>query len=98
MRLIPKLTSTAMAVSADPFADIALDRLRTLTRSADAAFRPGQLEAIRDLVSDRARVLCVQRTGWGTSAVYFVATDLLRHDPQRPAGPTLIVSPLLALM
>ena len=40
-------------------------------------------------------MLCVQRTGWGKSAVYFVATALLR---ERGAGPTLIVSPLLALM
>jgi ATP-dependent DNA helicase RecQ len=46
-------------------------------------------------VADRARVLCVQRTGWGKSAVYFVATALLR---EAGAGPTLIVSPLLALM
>jgi len=60
-----------------------------------ASFREHQLEAIRDLVEDRARVLCVQRTGWGKSAVYFIATTLLR---QRGAGPTLIVSPLLALM
>jgi ATP-dependent DNA helicase RecQ len=64
----------------------------------DARFRDGQLEAIRDLVDDRARVLCVQRTGWGKSAVYFVATALLRGHPTRPSGPTLIVSPLLALM
>ena len=56
---------------------------------------PGQLDAIRDVVADRARVLCVQRTGWGKSAVYFVATALLR---EAGAGPTLIVSPLLALM
>jgi ATP-dependent DNA helicase RecQ len=61
----------------------------------DADFRPHQLEAVRDLVADRARVLCVQRTGWGKSAVYFLATALLR---ERGAGPTLIVSPLLALM
>src|SRR5688500_15300623 len=61
----------------------------------DAAFREHQLEAIRDLVDERARVLCVQRTGWGKSAVYFIATALLRA---RGAGPTLIVSPLLALM
>lgn len=61
----------------------------------DARFREHQLEAITDLVEDRARVLCVQRTGWGKSAVYFVATALLRR---RSAGPTLIVSPLLALM
>ena len=47
------------------------------------------------MVVDRARVLCVQRTGWGKSAVYFVATTLLRRGG---AGPTLIVSPLLALM
>ena len=46
-------------------------------------------------MADRARVLCVQRTGWGKSAVYFVATSLLR---EAGAGPTLIVSPLLALM
>jgi ATP-dependent DNA helicase RecQ len=60
-----------------------------------ASFREHQLDAIRDLVEDRARVLCVQRTGWGKSAVYFVATALLR---EAGAGPTLIVSPLLALM
>jgi ATP-dependent DNA helicase RecQ len=61
----------------------------------EASFRPGQLEAIRDLVGDRARVLCVQRTGWGKSAVYFIATALLR---EQGAGPALIISPLLALM
>jgi ATP-dependent DNA helicase RecQ len=60
-----------------------------------AAFREHQLEAIRDLVADRARVLCVQRTGWGKSAVYFVAAKLLR---EAGSGPALIVSPLLALM
>src|SRR3954467_8511741 len=65
----------------------------------DATFREHQLDAIADLVEDRARVLCVQRTGWGKSAVYFVATALLRESgPHPPAGPTLIVSPLLALM
>jgi ATP-dependent DNA helicase RecQ len=73
----------------------ALDRLRTLTGDSGAEFRDGQLEAIRDVVLDRARVLCVQRTGWGKSAVYFVATALLR---EAGAGPTLIISPLLALM
>src|ERR1700742_4026544 len=61
----------------------------------DAQFREHQREAITDLVDDRARVLCVQRTGWGKSAVYFLATSLLR---EQGAGPTLIVSPLLALM
>jgi ATP-dependent DNA helicase RecQ len=73
-------------------------RAETLLRELagpDATFREHQLVAIRDLVEDRARVLCVQRTGWGKSAVYFIATALLR---ERGAGPTLIVSPLLALM
>jgi ATP-dependent DNA helicase RecQ len=82
-------------MSTTTFATDALDRLRTLTGSPDAEFRDGQLEAIRDVAVDRARVLCVQRTGWGKSAVYFVATALLREGG---AGPTLIVSPLLALM
>jgi ATP-dependent DNA helicase RecQ len=77
------------------FESTALDRLRSLTADDGAEFRDGQLEAIRDVVLDRARVLCVQRTGWGKSAVYFVATALLR---EAGAGPTLIVSPLLALM
>src|ERR1700749_4607109 len=76
-------------------AALARERLQTLTADPAAAFRDGQLEAIRDVVVDRARVLCVQRTGWGKSAVYFVATTLLRRAG---AGPTLIVSPLLALM
>jgi ATP-dependent DNA helicase RecQ len=79
----------------ETLAAAALDRLRRLTGAADAEFRAGQLEAIRDVVIDRARVLCVQRTGWGKSAVYFVATALLR---EASAGPTLIISPLLALM
>src|SRR4051794_16498116 len=60
-----------------------------------ADFRGDQFEAIRVLVEERRRVLCVQRTGWGKSAVYFVATKLLR---EQGAGPTLLVSPLLALM
>ncbi len=78
-----------------PLADEALGRLRQLTGDPGAVFREHQLDAISDLVEDRARVLCVQRTGWGKSAVYFVATALLRS---RGAGPTLIVSPLLSLM
>ena len=82
-------------VAPETFAAAALERLRALTGDPAAAFRRDQLEAIRDLVAERARVLCVQRTGWGKSAVYFVATSLLRDAG---AGPTLIVSPLLALM
>jgi ATP-dependent DNA helicase RecQ len=60
-----------------------------------AQFRDGQLQAIEALVELRSRLLVVQRTGWGKSAVYFVATRLLRD---RGAGTTIIVSPLLALM
>jgi ATP-dependent DNA helicase RecQ len=69
--------------------------LRRLVGTADADFRDGQLEAIEALLSQRARVLVVQRTGWGKSAVYFVATALRRAEG---AGPSLIISPLLALM
>ncbi|WP_424016207.1 RecQ family ATP-dependent DNA helicase (plasmid) [Halorientalis pallida] len=61
----------------------------------EAEFRPHQWEAIDGLVNDQERQLLVQRTGWGKSTVYFIATKLLR---ERGAGPTLIISPLLALM
>ena len=73
----------------------ALEILRTLVGRDDAAFHDGQFEAIETLVDARRRALVVQRTGWGKSAVYFVATLLLR---QKGAGPTILVSPLLALM
>jgi ATP-dependent DNA helicase RecQ len=84
-----------MSVGVETFPAVALERLRALTGDPGAEFRGDQLEAIRDVVVDRARVLCVQRTGWGKSAVYFIATALLRAEG---AGPTLIISPLLALM
>jgi ATP-dependent DNA helicase RecQ len=61
----------------------------------DAQFREGQLEAVVALVDRRARVLVIQRTGWGKSVVYFVATKLLRD---RGAGPTILISPLLSLI
>ncbi|MFC1419863.1 RecQ family ATP-dependent DNA helicase [Streptacidiphilus cavernicola] len=61
----------------------------------DARLREDQWRAIEALVIDHRRALVVQRTGWGKSAVYFVATALLRAAG---AGPTVIVSPLLALM
>jgi ATP-dependent DNA helicase RecQ len=83
------------ATDTDTFAAEARERLRALTGDPNAEFRDGQLEAIADVVTDHARVLCVQRTGWGKSAVYFVATSMLRDEG---AGPTLIISPLLALM
>ncbi|MCW2774616.1 MAG: ATP-dependent helicase, RecQ-like protein [Nocardioides sp.] len=61
----------------------------------DAVLREDQWSAIEALAVHRRRALVVQRTGWGKSAVYFVATLLLR---EQGAGPTVIVSPLLALM
>ncbi|MBV9594708.1 MAG: RecQ family ATP-dependent DNA helicase [Actinobacteria bacterium] len=60
-----------------------------------ACLRDDQWVAIEALVERRRRALVVQRTGWGKSAVYFIATAMLRR---RGAGPTVIVSPLLALM
>jgi ATP-dependent DNA helicase RecQ len=69
--------------------------LRRLVGKDDAKLRDDQWRAIEALVVEKRRVLCVQRTGWGKSAVYFVATALLRSEG---SGPTVIVSPLLALM
>jgi ATP-dependent DNA helicase RecQ len=74
--------------------DRAEEHLRALA-GADARLRDDQWRAIEALVVDRHRALVVQRTGWGKSAVYFVATALLRAQG---AGATVIVSPLLALM
>lgn len=75
--------------------DPLLNALRSLTGRDDADFRPDQRQAIEALVDRRDRVLVVQRTGWGKSAVYFLATHLLR---EQGLGPTLLISPLLALM
>ena len=69
--------------------------LLTALAGPDAVLREDQAHAIRLLAVDRRRALVVQRTGWGKSAVYFLATRLLRDAG---AGPTLLVSPLLALM
>jgi ATP-dependent DNA helicase RecQ len=74
--------------------DSAEQRLRALAGDG-ATLRENQWTAIRALVAERRRALVVQRTGWGKSAVYFVATALLRELGE---GPTVIVSPLLALM
>jgi ATP-dependent DNA helicase RecQ len=79
---------------ADPLRDQAERCLRALA-GPGAALRDDQWTAIRALVEDRRRALVVQRTGWGKSAVYFTATALLRS---RGSGPSVIVSPLLALM
>ncbi|AKK08225.1 ATP-dependent DNA helicase RecQ [Corynebacterium testudinoris] len=62
---------------------------------AGAHLRDDQWTAIQALVEQRRRMLVVQRTGWGKSAVYFIAAKLLREAGR---GPTLIISPLLALM
>jgi ATP-dependent DNA helicase RecQ len=70
------------------------ERLRALAGDG-AVLRPDQWTAIEALVRDRRRALVVQRTGWGKSAVYFIATALLRSLGE---GPSVIVSPLLALM
>ncbi|NEB80244.1 RecQ family ATP-dependent DNA helicase [Streptomyces sp. SID14478] len=75
-------------------ADAVLARLVS-DPSGTARLREDQWRAIEALVADHRRALVVQRTGWGKSAVYFVATALLR---ERGSGPTVIVSPLLALM
>jgi ATP-dependent DNA helicase RecQ len=78
----------------NPLRDEAERCLRALAGEG-ARLRDDQWTAIAALVVDHRRTLVVQRTGWGKSAVYFVATRLLRD---RGAGPTVIVSPLLALM
>ncbi len=78
-----------------PTGQDALQCLRELVGHPEATFHDGQFEAIEALVDEGRRALVVQRTGWGKSAVYFVASLLLRR---RGTGPTLIVSPLLALM
>ncbi|MBP7493664.1 MAG: RecQ family ATP-dependent DNA helicase [Rhodoferax sp.] len=69
--------------------------LRVAMTNPEADFRDGQWEAIDHIVNQRGKVLCIQRTGWGKSMVYFVAAKLMRAQGH---GVTLIVSPLLALM
>lgn len=73
----------------------ALSMLRTALARDDADLHPGQWEAIDALVNRSSRVLVVQRTGWGKSVVYFIATRELRNQGR---GTTLLISPLLALM
>lgn len=73
----------------------ALALLRAGVDNPRAGFRPGQEEAIEHVVTGAGRLLVVQKTGWGKSFVYFIATKMLREAGM---GPTLLVSPLLALM
>jgi ATP-dependent DNA helicase RecQ len=68
--------------------------LRTALNNPKANFHDGQWESIEQLLN-KQRVLVVQRTGWGKSMVYFLASKLLRDQD---AGPTLLISPLLSLM
>src|ERR1700709_2737775 len=91
------MTAAASSTSPTPTQtrDDAVQILRTLVGRDDAEFHDGQFEALETLVDENRRALVVQRTGWGKSAVYFVSTLLLRR---RGAGPTILVSPLLALM
>ncbi|WP_255470783.1 ATP-dependent DNA helicase RecQ [Pseudarthrobacter sp. B4EP4b] len=92
---LPGAAPSGAPVCASSTSGEALAVLRELVGHPEAAFHEGQFEAIEALVDGGRRALVVQRTGWGKSAVYFVASLLLRR---RGAGPTLIVSPLLALM
>ncbi len=73
----------------------ALELLRLGTQGPASVFRDGQEEAIRHVVDGRGRLLVVQKTGWGKSAVYFIATKLLREQGM---GPAILISPLLSLM
>ena len=89
------MTSTTTTPTSAEVREQAEAHLRALVGRDDAVLRDDQWTAIEALAVERRRALVVQRTGWGKSAVYFVATALLRAQG---AGPTVIVSPLLALM
>lgn len=74
---------------------LALELLRAGCANPKAAFRESQEFAIQYVAENRGRLLVVQKTGWGKSFVYFIATALLRKTG---LGPTLLISPLLSLM
>ena len=84
-------------MTGDPAVELAerVQALLAVLAGPSARLRDDQLAAIRALVVERRRAVVVKRTGWGKSAVYFLATRLLR---EAGAGPTLLVSPLLSLM
>ena len=86
------------AESPDAPSDVPSSRLEVHLRTMlgpDVVFREGQREAIESAIGDGARALVVQRTGWGKSLVYWIATRVRRDEGH---GPTLVVSPLLSLM
>lgn len=90
----PVVDTPSPPAATPEFASVAQEALERLAGSG-ALLRRDQLVAIDALVTHQRRVLLVQATGWGKSAVYWIATQLLRESG---AGPTLVVSPLLALM
>lgn len=73
----------------------ALYYLKLMTNNANATFHPDQWKAIQALAQEQKRLLVIQKTGWGKSAVYFITTKLLRDQG---AGPSIIISPLISLM
>lgn len=91
---LSQLRVSVQHMAASELREIAEGHLRAAL-GPTAEFRDQQFTAIEAVVSRRGRTLVVQRTGWGKSAVYFIATRMLRD---RGSGPTLIISPLLALM
>jgi len=74
---------------------LALDYLREMTGNANAIFHSDQWESIEELVVQKDKVLVVQKTGWGKSAVYFISTKILR---KQGSGLSIIISPLISLM
>jgi ATP-dependent DNA helicase RecQ len=88
------MSGMSAATAVTPAAQV-LSRVIAAAAGPDARPRPDQVRAVDELVEHRRRVLVVQATGWGKSAVYWGATAALRG---RGGGPTLVVSPLLALM
>ena len=89
------MATTTSHDSLSALADQHLDAVIAAMAGPDATPRDDQRAAVRALVADRNRVLVVQATGWGKSAVYWAATSALRADG---SGPTFVISPLLALM
>src|SRR3954465_16021894 len=88
------MTSTSSAPLTASRAEIA-GRVIAAMAGPDARLREDQVTAVAALCETGARVLVVQATGWGKSAVYWAATAIRRAEG---AGPTLVVSPLLSLM
>jgi ATP-dependent DNA helicase RecQ len=75
--------------------ELAQAYLHEMTGNQTASFHENQWESINELVNNQNQLLVVQRTGWGKSAVYFIATKIRRSQK---FGPTLIISPLLSLI